>query len=109
MKICICDDDLKQCEYLTELIMAHNKSHVITSFHSAEEMLFECENHFPFDCVFLDIQMKEMNGIDLAKQIRQIDSKIIIVFFKVIFVQTAATLIFNRHDGFKNKFNKVWR
>lgn len=84
MKICICDDDLYQCENLKKMIQSHDATHEITCFHSAEEMLFECENHFPFDCVFLDIQMKAMNGIDCAKKIRTIDSKIVLVFLSAI-------------------------
>lgn len=84
MKICICDDDKNQCENLNEMILNHSNKHIVTIYHSAEEMLFECENHFPFDCVFLDIQMNQMNGIDLAKQIRLIDSNIIIVFLSAI-------------------------
>lgn len=84
MKICICDDDRSQCESLKTTILAHDKNHEVTCFHSAEEMLFECENQFLFDCIFLDIQMKKMNGIDCAKKIRSIDDKVIIIFLSAI-------------------------
>ncbi|MCI5774327.1 MAG: LytTR family DNA-binding domain-containing protein [Erysipelotrichaceae bacterium] len=83
MRICICDDDHQQCESLKSMILEHSE-HEVTIFHSAKQMLFECEHHFPFDCLFLDIQMEGMNGIELAKKIRQIDDNIIIVFITAI-------------------------
>ena len=83
MKICICDDDLNQCENLKEMILTHG-SHSITVYNSSEELLFECENNYAFDCIFLDIQMKELNGIDCARKIREIDSKVILVFLSAI-------------------------
>lgn len=83
MKICICDDDKNQCEELKEMILKHD-THEIIIYHSAEEMLFECENHFSFDCLFLDIQMKKINGIELAKKIRLYDEHLIIVFLSAI-------------------------
>ena len=83
MKICICDDDLNQCKNLKDMILSHG-SHMVTVYHSAEELLFECENNYAFDCIFLDIQMKELNGIDCARKIREIDSKVILVFLSAI-------------------------
>lgn len=83
MNICICDDDMSLCENLKSMILQHG-AHTITMYHSAEEMLFECENNFPFQCVFLDIQMKNMNGIECARKIRQYDKKIGIIFLSAI-------------------------
>ncbi len=83
MKICICDDDILLCQNLKMMIQKHGL-HVITEFHSAEEMLFECENQFPFDCIFLDIQMKEKNGIECARKIREYDKKVSIIFLSAI-------------------------
>lgn len=83
MRICICDDDKTLCDNLKEMILQHG-THTITVFHSAEELLFECENQFPFDCVFLDIQMKSINGIECARKIREYDKKIGIVFLSAI-------------------------
>lgn len=83
MNICICDDDKDLCEILKQMILKHD-AHNVTVFHSAEEMLFECENQFPFDCIFLDIQMKTINGIDCARKIREYDKKIGIIFLSAI-------------------------
>lgn len=84
MKICICDDDKSQCERLKKMIMKHSSTHEIIFFHSAEEMLFECEDTYPFDCIFMDIQMDKINGIDCARKIRENDQKILIVFLSAI-------------------------
>lgn len=83
MRICICDDDKSMCDNLKEMILQHD-THAITVFCSAEELLFECENQFPFDCIFLDIQMKSINGIECARKIREYDKKIGIVFLSAI-------------------------
>lgn len=84
MRILICDDDFKQCEILKNMIEKHSSVYEITMYHSAEELFFECENTFPFDCIFLDIQMKEMNGIECARKIREYDSKINLVFLTAV-------------------------
>lgn len=83
MNICICDDDKSLCEDLKNMILKHGQ-HNVTVYHSAEGMLFECESHYPFDCVFLDIQMKEINGIECARKIREFDKKIGIIFLSAI-------------------------
>lgn len=41
-------------------------------FESAEEFLFKNDN-YPYDIVFLDIAMRRMNGIELARAIREKD------------------------------------
>ncbi len=43
-------------------------------------MLFENNESYPFDMIVLDIQMGKMNGIELAKKIREIDNNVIIAF-----------------------------
>ena len=83
MRICICDDEISQCDVLKEMILAHG-AHAVTVYHSAEELLFECENNYAFDCIFLDIQMKGINGIECARKIREKDSHVILVFLSAI-------------------------
>jgi two-component SAPR family response regulator len=43
-------------------------------------MLFENNQSYCFDMIVLDIQMGKMNGIELAKKIREIDNNVIIAF-----------------------------
>lgn len=84
MKIAYCDDEPIQATILEEFIMLWaNENQVeyeINVYESAEEMLFEHFDSIPFDFVILDIQMKEMNGIELAKRIRKIDGAVQIAF-----------------------------
>jgi DNA-binding LytR/AlgR family response regulator len=84
MKIAICDDEIVQVEYLGNLIKewADEKKTAcsIESFYSAEEFLFKYEEGNPFDLLILDIQMKAMNGMELAKNIRALDRNVKIVF-----------------------------
>lgn len=84
MRICLVDDDSTQLDYLKVVIEKWaNKVNINTDinfYHSAEEMLFENNESYPFDMIVLDIQMGEINGIELAKRIRKTDKKVIIAF-----------------------------
>ncbi|MDY5913113.1 MAG: LytTR family DNA-binding domain-containing protein [Inconstantimicrobium porci] len=85
-KLCIayCDDEDIQLCYMDTLIKQwseENKiSYCLSIFKSAEEFLFENEGNYPFDLVFLDVDMKAMNGMELARKIREKDKNIIIIF-----------------------------
>ena len=52
----------------------------INRYLSAEEFLFEWEPGLGFSVLFIDIQMYEINGIDLAKSVRKKDNEINIIF-----------------------------
>ncbi len=84
LRICIIDDELIQLEYVQSLIdkwsLDNNQKYSITKYSSSEEALFENPQSFPFDFRILDIQMKELSGIELARKIRGYDQKIIIAF-----------------------------
>ncbi len=88
MRICLVDDDANQLDYLHTLIqnwsLKQNVQLFVSIYQSAEEMLFECGKSFPFDLVILDIQMEKINGIELSKRIRQVDSHVMIVFLSGI-------------------------
>ena len=84
MRICLVDDDSTQLDYLKVIIEKWSNKHNINTdinfYHSAEEMLFENSESYPFDMIVLDIQMGKINGIELAKKIREIDKNVIIAF-----------------------------
>jgi len=84
MRICLVDDDSIQLDYLRVILNKWSNKHNVTLemhfYHSAEEMLFENEESYPYDMVILDIQMGKINGIELAKKIRQTDKNIFIAF-----------------------------
>lgn len=83
-RFAICDDSEADIEYIETLIQEWNreKEYQIRTerFLSGEEFLFAFEGDPGFDVLFLDIEMKNLNGIDLAQKLRQLGSRIQIVF-----------------------------
>ncbi|MDT8715359.1 response regulator transcription factor [Clostridium sp. 19966] len=84
MKIAICDDEAVQIKYIENLVKVWSKEKAdtccIEGIYSAEEFLFKYEDGNPFDLIILDIQMKDINGIELAKKIRFTDKNVKIIF-----------------------------
>ena len=83
-KIAICDDEQNQIEYITSIVAswsAHEgHSCEIRTFASAEAFLFEYEEDKAYDILLLDVEMKNMNGIELAKRIRKDNNRAEIIF-----------------------------
>lgn len=83
-KIAVIDDSAADTEYVSALVArwaeAGGHSMKIYTFPSAEAFLFQYEDEADFDMLLLDIEMKEMNGVDLAKRIRQGNDAVQIVF-----------------------------
>ncbi|MGE5679129.1 MAG: LytR/AlgR family response regulator transcription factor [Pseudomonadota bacterium] len=84
MKIAVCDDESSQIKYLQELIGTWSKNSeeivMVQAFESAEAFLFAYEEDRDFDILLLDIQMKGMNGIELARKIRKSNEMLQIIF-----------------------------
>lgn len=72
MKIAVCDDDKATREHIVSLIKEQEDSAEITTFANGEEMLQRGED---FDITFLDVEMQEVSGLDVARQIRQKQEK----------------------------------
>ncbi len=74
-QIAIVDDESTSREYVASLVsewgMLHSHSIHITPFPSAEAFLFDYTGNNIFDILLLDIEMGEMNGVELAKAVRQ--------------------------------------
>lgn len=83
-KIAICDDEQNQIEYITSIVeswSAHEgHNHEIRTFASAETFLFEYEEDKAYDILLLDVEMKNINGIELAKRIRKDNNRAEIIF-----------------------------
>lgn len=83
-KISIVDDNATDLEYVSTLVKgwAEENGHTvsISGFPSAEAFLFSYEDGGNFDVLLLDIEMDGMNGVDLAKRIRQRDETAQLVF-----------------------------
>ncbi len=84
MFIGICEDDETILEYLKLEVEKYyqqtNKKINIETFLNAEQLLFNYPKDLPFDCLILDIILKDMNGMELAKKVRQTDEQIQIIF-----------------------------
>ena len=84
LSIAICDDEQNQIEYITSLVLSWSarEGHDcdIHAFTSAEAFLFEYEDDKAYDILLLDIEMKSMTGIELAKHIRKDNNRAEIVF-----------------------------
>ena len=83
MRIAYCEDEPAQAALVRAMILRWAGSRKITAevilYESAEEFLFKNET-FPYDVVFLDIAMRQMNGVELARAIRQKDKILPIAF-----------------------------
>lgn len=84
IKLVICDDERSQREYLKKLVSEWGKLHLyaleIKKFDSAEAFLFDYEADASADILLLDIQMKQMDGVTLAKTVRVKNNHIQIIF-----------------------------
>ena len=84
LKIAFCDDDLEILKELGILLDKYKKERdedlTCTVFQSPLELLAAIEKGFSFDILFLDILMPGENGIETAKEIRQYDNNMKIIF-----------------------------
>ncbi len=83
MRIAYCEDEAAQAELVCSMMESWGERRQefveVVLFESAEEFLFKNED-FPYDAVFLDIAMRQMNGMELARTIRKKDKKLPIAF-----------------------------
>ena len=67
MKIAVCDDDRTTREQIASLIREYNPNAEIITFESGENMI---KSQDSFEISFLDVEMKAITGIDVAKHMR---------------------------------------
>ena len=72
MKIAVCDDDRTTGEQVALLIKEQEPDAEVITFETGEDMIKSQEN---FEVFFLDVEMKEISGIDAAKHIREEQGK----------------------------------
>ena len=84
MKIGIIEDEAVHMQILNRYIKnwgVERKENIqIKEYDSAESFLFAWDDEKDFDILFIDIQMKKMDGIKMAKRIRESDNNIALVF-----------------------------
>lgn len=81
MRIAICDDEKVQIENIKRYLEGALKGidYSVIEAQSGEELIELCQNE-DLDLVFLDIEMKELNGIETGKEIRAMNKDAVIVF-----------------------------
>jgi DNA-binding LytR/AlgR family response regulator len=84
LRTSICDDEAVEIEYLTACVnrwAALREAPVcISTYESAESFLFAFGQEAPPDIMLLDIQMKGMDGVALAKRLREANTDTQIIF-----------------------------
>ena len=81
MKIVICDDEEKHLDYLRVHVEKYMKQHGIKAeFYTATSPSEILESDVVFDFAFLDIQMPEVDGITLTKELKNRNSRVILFF-----------------------------
>lgn len=81
LKIALCDDDWNALSKLNDIIIQYceeiNMKAMINAYSTGEELLISTKN---YDVIFLDIQMGNLNGIEVAKQVRNKDTNVKIIY-----------------------------
>lgn len=84
IKIAFCDDDMEVLHQMNELLdryrVERNEDIIYVAFQSPFELLTEIEKGIRPDILFLDVVMPGQNGMDVAKEIRQYDTNMKIIF-----------------------------
>lgn len=79
MKILAVDDEPLALEMLTEAIEEAQPDADLKAFRKQSELIAEAEQN-GCDIAFLDIHMRGMNGVELAKKLKEINPKMNIIF-----------------------------
>ena len=86
LHIAICDDEKDFVQYLTDLLNQYSKETgqdiKITPYYDGMDLI---EKYNPtIDLIFLDIQMKMVDGLHAAERIRQMDKTVGIIFLTTL-------------------------
>lgn len=84
IRVALCDDEETVREYLGRLLEEwkerQNDQLQIEYFESAESFLFQYEEDKRWQFLILDIEMGKMNGVELAKKVREHNKEVQILF-----------------------------
>ena len=82
MRIAICDDNNDYINTIENYIeRLKTPATEWDPYERGENLVFAyTDNNERYDVIFLDMEMKELNGIETANKIRNIDEHVIIVF-----------------------------
>ena len=84
LKIAVCDDDSSQRAYLSNIVntWAKKKNYLIElkQYEGSSPFLIDYGEEKDYDILLLDIEMPGINGIDIAKRVRQENTAVQIIF-----------------------------
>lgn len=82
MRIAICDDNIEHANIIEDYICQFRKTFAECDVYQNGEKLISafCDRGEQYDVIFLDMEMEQLNGIETANCIREVDEHIIIVF-----------------------------
>lgn len=84
MKAAICDDTVEDAEFIEKHIkdyfMKKGIPYECNVYQSSKALWYEIEDGQAFDLLFLDIEMQELNGFELAAKIQETAPDILIIF-----------------------------
>lgn len=84
IRVAFCDDDVSVlCELkvlLDRYCAENNQEFAYAAFYSSLELLAEIEKGVRYDILFLDVILPNENGINIAKEIREYDNVVKIIF-----------------------------
>lgn len=86
LKIAVCDDNITDLSNILSIVgdyqtLQKDKNKIlVTAFHSAVDLVAAMESGQAYDLVLLDILMPLMTGMDAAKEIRQFNQDVKIIF-----------------------------
>lgn len=85
IRIAVVEDEAEQQEYIRKMLerwsVQSGEPVSVTYVACAEEYLMKYNQPDTFDILFLDVCMKQMNGMELAKELRKYDREVQILFF----------------------------
>lgn len=84
LSIAVCDDNETDLQYITDMVNAWAAREripvALRSFPSGESFLFHYAENKDYDILLLDVEMGKLNGVDLARRVREQNGRAQIVF-----------------------------
>ena len=94
LRIALCDDMPVYIEEMRHLLEHWDEKPThfhIESFDNGDALL-QAHTNTPFDIIFLDVVMPLLNGIETAKEIRQTDKSV-----RIVFVSSERSLLYSKN------------
>lgn len=80
MRIAICDDQMEQLQQLRKMILGWEGENTVVACFDNGDSLMQAHSLSPFDLIILDVLMPLLNGMETARELRQSDKTVKLVF-----------------------------